>query len=114
MNKEGLNEFHTTHMHGFGLSIVGIILVVERHTGIIHGIYAAVADSTTEHITGKIGDGIAESVKCFFDMRDPTFTVQQVNKCLPFITVTQMQAVSVKVEFVLVMVSLPMASFGRR
>ena len=52
MNKEGLNEFHTTHMHGFGLSIVGIILVVERHTGIIHGIYAAVADSTAEYITG--------------------------------------------------------------
>lgn len=53
MNKEGLNEFYTTHMHGFGLSIVGIILVVERHTGIIHGIYAAVADSTVEYITGK-------------------------------------------------------------
>ena len=32
--------------------------------------------------------------------------VCQVNKCLPFITVTQMQTVSVKVEFVLVMVSL--------
>lgn len=94
MHEEGIQELGAAHMHGFGFSIIGIIFVVERYTGIIYGINPAVADGAAEYVTGKVGDSVAEPVKCLFDMWDPVFIVKLVDEFPPFIAVTEIPAVS--------------------
>ena len=76
-------------MHGFRFAAIGVILVWECHTGVIHGINPAVADGTAEDVACEVCDGIAESMKGFLDMRDPVFVIKSVYEFLPFITVTE-------------------------
>lgn len=76
MHEEGVQELGSAHMHGLGFSIIRVIFVVERHTGIIYGINPAVADGAAEYVACRISDSVAGPVKCFLDMRDPVFMVK--------------------------------------
>lgn len=104
MHEEGIQELCAAHMHRFGFPIISVIFVMERYAGIIYGINPAVADGAAEYVAGKIGNGVAEPVKRFFDMRDPVFMVKPVNEFPPFIAVAEIQAASAKLKFFLAVV----------
>lgn len=82
MHEEGVQELGSAHMHGLGFSIIRVIFVVERHTGIIYGINPAVADGAAEYVARKISGSVAGPVKCFLDMRDPVFMVKPAHGIL--------------------------------
>lgn len=83
MLQEQSDKIHTSDSERFLPAVIGIVLVTEGNVRIRDRDNAAVGNSRTEGIAGKVTNRVAPAVEGLADERDPCFPKKSVNKRFP-------------------------------